>query len=221
MLGNPRDRGTRVYYIRPFGWPVIECFFGDQGPRMVEEMGPAAGFAHATDQLIALFGSAMRRSLHPLVASSWSRMTVGGAYSYALPGHAAAREDLARPFEERLFFAGEATHVYDYSTAHGAYDSGLRAAEEAIAALTPVASTNRPNTGRVVRLRAGGRVSNGRRSSRELRPWALAAGSRRKADIADWMADLRSSGRRHSGDPAWCSAPTFLLRKAGSKQTSL
>ena len=142
VLGNPRDRGTGVYYIRPFGWPVIECFFGDQGPRMVEEMGPAAGFAHATDQLIALFGSAMRRSLHPLVASSWSRMTVGGAYSYALPGHAAAREDLARPFEERLFFAGEATHVYDYSTAHGAYDSGLRAAEEAIAALTPVASTN-------------------------------------------------------------------------------
>ena len=136
VLGNPRDRGTGVYYIRPFGWPVIECFLGDQGARMVEEMGPAAGFAHATDQLVALFGSAVSRSLRPLVASSWSRMThVGGAYSHALPGHAAAREDLARPFEQRLFFAGEATHVHDYSTAHGAHDSGVRAAEEAIAAL--------------------------------------------------------------------------------------
>ena len=143
VLGNPRDRRTGVYYIRPFGSPVIECFLGDQGARMVEEMGPAAGFAHATDQLASLFGSAVSHSLRPLVASSWSRMTyVGGAYSYALPGHAAARGDLAHPFEERLFFAGEATHIHDYSTAHGAHDSGVRAAEEAIAALTSVAGTN-------------------------------------------------------------------------------
>jgi monoamine oxidase len=139
VLGNPRDRRTGVYYIRPFGWPVIECFLGDQGARMVDELGPTAGFAHATDQLAALFGSAVSRSLRPLVASNWGRLTrVGGAYSYALPGHAAAREDLAHPFEQRVFFAGEATHVHDYSTAHGAYDSGLRAAEEAIAALTSV-----------------------------------------------------------------------------------
>jgi monoamine oxidase len=69
VLGNPRDRGTGVYYIRPFGWPVIEYFLGDQGARMVEEMGPAASFAHAIDQLVVLFGSAVSRSLHPLVAS--------------------------------------------------------------------------------------------------------------------------------------------------------
>ena len=60
---------------------------------------------------------------------------VGGAYSHALPGHVGARRELARPFEQRLFFAGEATHPNDFSTAHGAYDSGLRAAEESIAAL--------------------------------------------------------------------------------------
>ena len=62
---------------------------------------------------------------------------VGGAYSYALPGRAAARDALARPFEQRLFFAGEATHRHDFSTAHGAYQSGRRAADEVIAALTP------------------------------------------------------------------------------------
>jgi monoamine oxidase len=103
---------------------------------MVGEAGPATGFAYAVDQLAGLFGSGVRQSLRPLVASGWSRMTfVGGAYSHALPGHAAARSELARPFEERIFFAGEATHRNDFSTAHGAYDSGLRAAEEAIAAL--------------------------------------------------------------------------------------
>jgi monoamine oxidase len=29
VIGNPRDRRTGVYHIRPFGWPVIECFVGD------------------------------------------------------------------------------------------------------------------------------------------------------------------------------------------------
>jgi monoamine oxidase len=136
VIGNPRDRRTGVYLIRPFGWPAIECFVGDEAARMVEEMGPAAGFAHAADELAGLFGSSVSRNLRPLVASNWGRMTfVDGAYSHALPGRATARKDLALPFEERLFFAGEATHTDDFSTAHGAYDSGVRAAKEAIAAL--------------------------------------------------------------------------------------
>jgi monoamine oxidase len=136
VIGNPRDCRTGVYHIRPFGWPVIECFLGGEGARTIEKAGPAVSFAHAIDQLAELFGSNVRRHLHPLVASSWGRMTfVGGAYSHALPGYAAARKDLALPFEQRLFFAGEATHPDDFSTAHGAYESGRRAAEEAIAAL--------------------------------------------------------------------------------------
>jgi monoamine oxidase len=136
VVGNPRDRLTGVYHIRPFGWPAIECFVGGEAAQMVENNGPAAGFAHAIDQLAGLFGSNVRRNLRPLAASSWGRTThVGGAYSHALPGHAAARQTLALPFEQRLFFAGEATHAYDFSTAHGASESGVRAAEEAIAAL--------------------------------------------------------------------------------------
>jgi monoamine oxidase len=67
---------------------------------------------------------------------------VGGAYSHAVPGDAQAREELARPFEQRFFFAGEATHIHDYSTAHGAHDSGVRAAEEAIAALASKSKTS-------------------------------------------------------------------------------
>jgi monoamine oxidase len=138
VIGDPRDRRTGVYHIRPFGRDVIECFVGDQAARLVEEEGPAAGFARAIDQLAALFGSRARLSLRPLVASHWGRMTtIGGAYSHALPGHVSARKDLARPFEQRLFFAGEATHSHDFSTAHGAYASGVRAAEEVMAALAP------------------------------------------------------------------------------------
>ena len=136
VLGDPRDARTGAYYIRPFGRQVIECFVGGEGARAVEEEGPVAGFNYAIDQIAGLFGSDARRKLRPLVASNWCRMThVGGAYSYALPGHAAARDVLARPFEERLFLAGEATNRRDFSTAHGAHDSGIRAADEVIAAL--------------------------------------------------------------------------------------
>ncbi|MGE0719321.1 MAG: flavin monoamine oxidase family protein [Alphaproteobacteria bacterium] len=136
LIGDPRNPRTGVYYIRPLERPVIECFFGGEGASLIEDGGAAAGFAFAIDQLAHLLGSAVRRTLHPLIASGWSRMThVGGAYSYALPGHAAARAALARPLDRRLFFAGEATHPNDFSTAHGAHDSGVRAAEQVIAAL--------------------------------------------------------------------------------------
>jgi len=137
VTGNPRDERTASYYIRPFGWPVIECFFGGERARLLCEEGIAAGFDFAIGQLSGLFGGEVRARLRPLAASGWSRMKhVGGAYSYALPGCVSARQRLARSFDRRLFFAGEATHSGDFSTAHGAHDSGVRAATEAIAALT-------------------------------------------------------------------------------------
>jgi len=137
VLGNPRELRTASYYIQPLGSPVIECFFGGKGAHLIEESGPAAGFDYAIGQLCALFGAGTRSKLRPLVASSWSSMPhIGGAYSYALPGHAAARKTLALPFEKRLFFAGEATSPGDFSTAHGAHDSGLRAADKVIASFT-------------------------------------------------------------------------------------
>jgi monoamine oxidase len=104
---------------------------------MAQELGSAAAFAFALDQLAGLFGADIRGRLRPLTASSWSRsVRVGGAYSYALPGQAGARQLLAKPFEQRVFFAGEATCADEFSTAHGAHDSGVRAADEAIVALS-------------------------------------------------------------------------------------
>jgi monoamine oxidase len=57
-----------------------------------------------------------------------------GGYSVATPGHADARDLLARPLSNRLYFAGEATAPNDMAaTVHGAYVTGRRAASEAIA----------------------------------------------------------------------------------------
>jgi monoamine oxidase len=134
--GNLHDPRSAAYSIRPNGWPVIEAFLGGDGAHIVAEEGPAAGFAHVSAELIALFGSNVASAVRPLAATSWSRMaSIGGAYSCALPGSSGARARLARPFENRLFFAGEATHPHDFTTAHGAHDSGQRAADEALAAL--------------------------------------------------------------------------------------
>ena len=58
-----------------------------------------------------------------------------GSYSYALTGKADSRRRLATAVADKLFFAGEACSKHDYSTAHGAYRTGLVAAGEAMAAL--------------------------------------------------------------------------------------
>jgi monoamine oxidase len=58
-----------------------------------------------------------------------------GSYSYALPGRADDRAALAAPVDGRIFFAGEACSRTDFSTAHGAFRTGVVAAEQAIEAL--------------------------------------------------------------------------------------
>jgi len=136
VIGNPHRAETGSYYIRPFGRPVIECFFGGPGARALEAAGLDAAVAFAKDELAALFGGDIRVSLRALAGYMWGGASwFGGSYSYARPGEAGRRRELATPWQERLFFAGEATHPSDFSTAHGAFDSGARAAEEAIAAL--------------------------------------------------------------------------------------
>ena len=134
--GSLHDVRSAAYLIRPNGWPVIEAFLGGEGARIMDGDGPAAGFAFVSAELASLFGSAVASAIRPLAATSWSRMSsIGGAYSCALPGRSQARARLAQPFEGRIFFAGEATHPFDFTTAHGAHDSGQRAADEAVAAL--------------------------------------------------------------------------------------
>ncbi len=57
-----------------------------------------------------------------------------GAYSYTRVGGTGAAEQLAEPFEDRLFFAGEATDADNQGTVSGAITSGLRAAREIVSA---------------------------------------------------------------------------------------
>ena len=138
VIGDPRDPRTGTYYIRPFGRPVIESFFGGEGALGLEEQGPWRALHTPSTSSRRCSARMSGACFGPLAASNWSRMEhIGGAYSYALPGQAAARNALARPFDQRLFFAGEATHRHDFTTAHGAYQSGVRAADEVLSVLKP------------------------------------------------------------------------------------
>jgi monoamine oxidase len=59
-----------------------------------------------------------------------------GAYSYVLVGGMEAQADLARPVENTLFFAGEATELEGHqATVHGALFAGRRAADEVLQSL--------------------------------------------------------------------------------------
>src|SRR5499427_6798691 len=127
---------TCSYHVRPFGRPLIEVYSGGRFARDLEAEGEAAFASFAIGQLTSLLGSGIRKRLHPIAATAWGRDPYArGSYSHAMPGHADARIALAAPVDERLFFAGEACMVNDFSTAHGAYRSGVAAADAVIAVL--------------------------------------------------------------------------------------
>ena len=137
--GNLRGATMRTemgtYHLRPFGQPCVEGFFGGRFAQALEDAGDGAIAAQAIDEIVSFLGSDFRRKLKPLKESRWAHDPFArGSYSHALPGHAAKRAVLAAPVDGRLFFAGEATSPNFFSTAHGAHDSGERAAREVLAA---------------------------------------------------------------------------------------
>ena len=136
LLGRFDSVRTGSYYLRPFGRPVVECFLGGVLARELEAAGEDAAIAFVTDELRALLGADFARGLAPLAVTAWGRQpTILGSYSHALPGSADARAVLARPVSPRLCFAGEACSPRDFSTAHGAWESGIAAADQIATAL--------------------------------------------------------------------------------------
>jgi monoamine oxidase len=76
--------------------------------------------------------SAVERRVRATVVADWQEdACASGAYSYVPVGGYSAAAELARPVENTLFFAGEATNYSGHSgTVHGAIATGCRAAHE-------------------------------------------------------------------------------------------
>jgi monoamine oxidase len=138
--GNLRGATMRTamgsFHLRPFGQACIEGFYGGRFAQALEDAGDGAIAAQSIDEIAGLLGNDYRRKLKPLAESRWAHDPFArGSYSHALPGHAGRRAALAASVDRRLFFAGEATSPNFFSTAHGARDSGERAAGEVMAAV--------------------------------------------------------------------------------------
>ncbi len=126
LVGKPDSACTASHRLSPFGLPIIESFFGGDCAEALES-GDASQFA--IDELVGLLGSDWRRRLTPRGATRWRHVPhIGGSYSHARVGQAGQRAVLAAPVDDRIFFAGEACHPHDFSTAHGAYETGVAAA---------------------------------------------------------------------------------------------
>lgn len=115
--------GRHVYYCDPAGTFA----------KALEAAGPDAAKAAAIDELVFLFGGRVRAGVIKADATAWGRDPwFLGAYSCAEPGRANDRAALARPIDERLRFAGEATSRGLWGTVGGAWIEGDRAARMAI-----------------------------------------------------------------------------------------
>ena len=134
IFGHTDRAGTGAYQFRPLGRPMIETYFGGSFAAELEAGGDGAFFDFAVSELVGLFGSAFASRVRPIGLHRWGVDPFAlGSYSYAKPGFADCRLKLAEPVDDRLFFAGEACSVGDFSTAHGGWHTGVRAAEEVIA----------------------------------------------------------------------------------------
>lgn len=134
--------GSRVvsFQIRPQGRPMISAYFGGRLAAELARRGPGALVAEALLHLSLHAGEETNSWIEAQVETQWTiDPDVRGAYSAAIPGGPPdARKTLSEPEHGRLFFAGEATSQAGYSTAHGAYESGLRTANEVLGLLYPM-----------------------------------------------------------------------------------
>jgi monoamine oxidase len=123
------------FVVREGGRNIVTTMFNGPAAKELAAQGAKASADYALSILAGIFGNDVRGSVtERLVFADWDHDPyVRGCYAAALPGRYSARAELARPVEDRLFFAGEATHDIYMGDIHGAHLSGEAAAEAALA----------------------------------------------------------------------------------------
>jgi monoamine oxidase len=121
----------------PVRAPLLVGWAG--GPRAAVFAGRGAEFltGRAVESLAGAFGVARSRveaELEAAYTHDWQTDPFArGAYAYVPVGGLEAQEELARPVEGTLFFAGEATNNEGHvGTVHGAIATGERAAAQVV-----------------------------------------------------------------------------------------
>lgn len=118
-----------VSFSQAAGWPILLGFNAAERGREIESFSDDQLVADAMQTLKIMFGNDIPAPVDYQITRWASDPFSLGSYSYysvnATPAH---RTELAEPLNSKVFFAGEATSTQYYSTAHGAYLSGIAAA---------------------------------------------------------------------------------------------
>lgn len=133
-LENTYDSSWRFFvdFFQFTGQPIVLAFnFGSTAERL----------ENATDDTIEEQMMEALRKTYPnstipdpvkIIRTSWAHDPLSfGAYSFIpITGSVSDMDELAKPIDDKLFFAGEATSKRYYGTVHAAYISGYTAAQE-------------------------------------------------------------------------------------------
>lgn len=124
-----------VYFLTwPFDFNYMVGFVGGDFGWDLSRAGEAAAVDFALGEVLKMAGSEARAQFVKGHLTDWATnpLTLGG-YAAARPGRFAAREALADPVEDRLFFAGEALATPFNALCSGAFYSGRDTAQNVIA----------------------------------------------------------------------------------------
>ncbi len=123
----PEDQPGRACYsvAWPCGHDYVMGFIGGSFAWEAWAEGEAAVVDYALDQMVRLLGSDIRKHFVKGLATDWATNPhTLGSYGAVRPGAWGARETLAQPIGDKLFYAGEAVAPEFYAYVHGAYLSG-------------------------------------------------------------------------------------------------
>ncbi|RXS70606.1 NAD(P)/FAD-dependent oxidoreductase [Streptomyces sp. TM32] len=116
---------------RPTGQPVLLGFNAADFGRTIEGWSDTQIVNSAMGTLRTIFGSGIPGPVGYQITRWASDPYAQGSYSFnKINSTPAMRDHLAASVDDRVHFAGEATHRNSYQTVHGAYLSGIRAAKE-------------------------------------------------------------------------------------------
>lgn len=126
-----------VSFMRAAKLPILLGFNAGEQAREIETWSDEKIVASALQVLRTMFGSSVPDPLDYQITRWASDRYAFGSYSFnALGSTPTMRDHLAKPLNDKLFFAGEATNRAYFGTAHGAYLSGIRSADELLRVLS-------------------------------------------------------------------------------------
>jgi monoamine oxidase len=124
----------------PVRTPLLVAWAAGPKAMRLADASKAEIVEQALRSLSSTFSGRADREIESMLEGAWlhdwqSDPFARGAYSYVTVGGDKAREQLAAPLGNTLFFAGEAADTEDAGTVAGALNSGMRAAREVAASL--------------------------------------------------------------------------------------